>query len=436
MKKAIAASFLIGVWSGGTALAQEDADLKREQRLHQIYERYNSRPTAPDKWNEAVKGASAQKYFVQKGDTLWDISETFFADPDFWPKIWSMNGDEIGNPHEISPGDVVQLVAGTMGEPPSLGKGDGSAEARGSEMVSDDSSKKPKGEIVDVDLSQISIPPAKPTAKEGSSVPSSLPPWSPRRETEFHVELNPVTRSTGVHEVAILNYIQEGSLPSVGRIVEAEGGMDMAHENQYVTVALDNAAAGQRFLVVRPGAKIEAANRATGVQVHIEGEVLVQESVSADSKLVRALVVKAYAPVMKEMLLIPGEVQRASLSSAGAAGQASARIVGGAGGDSRHLFAVGEVIFLDGGAKSGLAAGQSLQVFRNEKARNPETSQSVNPRPIGQISVVRAGDNFATAVVISEIEEMQVGDSTSRGLGAASVEAPVGTSAEPPADIE
>jgi len=52
----------------------------------------------------------AQKltHTVQKGDTLWDICDHYYGDPDLWPKLWQMN-PFITNPHLLRPGDVITL---------------------------------------------------------------------------------------------------------------------------------------------------------------------------------------------------------------------------------------------------------------------------------------------------------------------------------------
>jgi len=57
-----------------------------------------------------------KSYVVKKGDTLWDISETFLQQPWLWPQLWRIN-PEIDNPHLIYPGDELKLVFDEQGQP-------------------------------------------------------------------------------------------------------------------------------------------------------------------------------------------------------------------------------------------------------------------------------------------------------------------------------
>ncbi len=47
-------------------------------------------------------------YTIQKGDTLWDLSQKFYNSNWVWPGLWSIN-KEIKNPHLIYPGEKIQI---------------------------------------------------------------------------------------------------------------------------------------------------------------------------------------------------------------------------------------------------------------------------------------------------------------------------------------
>ena len=59
-------------------------------------------------WGVAPDGTRGRLHVVQKGDTLWDITETYLGTPWIWPSIWKEN--EIQNPHVINPGDLIWIT--------------------------------------------------------------------------------------------------------------------------------------------------------------------------------------------------------------------------------------------------------------------------------------------------------------------------------------
>lgn len=63
-----------------------------------------------------IKKDAPNQYVVKKGDTLWDISRMYLADPWLWPQLWEIN-PQIKNPHLIYPGDALALVYDADGKP-------------------------------------------------------------------------------------------------------------------------------------------------------------------------------------------------------------------------------------------------------------------------------------------------------------------------------
>src|SRR6266545_214728 len=70
-----------------------------------------------------AQGDDPTIYIIQKGDTLWGLSERFFKDPRYWPNLWANNDAPITNPHLIFPGQRVKIYSDrVVVEPPSAGE--------------------------------------------------------------------------------------------------------------------------------------------------------------------------------------------------------------------------------------------------------------------------------------------------------------------------
>jgi nucleoid-associated protein YgaU len=73
---------MVAVLIAGTAIAQVDEDQGAEGAKVE------------------VPANMPQTHTVKDGDTLWDITQTYYGDPYRWPQVWSYN-PEITNPHWI-----------------------------------------------------------------------------------------------------------------------------------------------------------------------------------------------------------------------------------------------------------------------------------------------------------------------------------------------
>lgn len=76
-------------------------------------------PPVPGTRRVLAAGEAPDEYAVQRGDTLYDICDQLLGEPDYWPKLWSMN-PEIKNPHFVFPGTKIRFYPGDLEIPPFL----------------------------------------------------------------------------------------------------------------------------------------------------------------------------------------------------------------------------------------------------------------------------------------------------------------------------
>jgi hypothetical protein len=66
------------------------------------------KPISQEEWKNLIKDKDNFVYTIQKGDTLWSVSEKLFGSGKYWPKIWAINNEAgMGNPHVLKAGTKI-----------------------------------------------------------------------------------------------------------------------------------------------------------------------------------------------------------------------------------------------------------------------------------------------------------------------------------------
>jgi hypothetical protein len=95
----------------GTAASQDVQDVQEPEPEAQPAPSGNE-IVVPPHWSPYSAPTSypegTQLHIIQRGDTLWDISNSYLRNPFLWPQLWDANR-YIENPHLIYPGDPVRI---------------------------------------------------------------------------------------------------------------------------------------------------------------------------------------------------------------------------------------------------------------------------------------------------------------------------------------
>lgn len=385
--------------------AGSEPDYSREAQFHRIYKSYNEQPTSVELWEKAVGGRESEIYKVQKGDTLWGISTTFFGDPNFWPKVWSLNKGSILNPHEIDPTMNIQFFPGTADEAPTL-------ELAGAE-AQDTVVEAGKAPVETAKLNGGALPPPKKRTPLLKTLPGSLPSYRMGMLQDSKVELQvelPKNQFPTAPEY-LEYYMVDAPIQGVGQVTATEMNMKTAGDYQFIYVRLTEGG-GKDFVAQKNLAKINdpRVKDRQGQMVEIQGEIEVLEKVNDQQNIYRAMVKRAIQPVEVGAVLTPGRLPMIDPSSSDVTTGVGAKIIGGQFDKKRSLFGNNTLVFLDAGASAGLQEGQSLAIFADERVRNKKNEAVMNDRVIGKLKIVRVSQNFATAYVVKATDDILVGD--------------------------
>jgi len=319
-------------------------------------------------------------YVVVTGDTLWDICQVFFGDPEAWPGLWSINNDEITNPHYIFPGQMLRLQSGSDLRPPSLIAGGSGSEVR-----------------------ETSYEEFKPNARLFSST----------SDCSVHVPFS--RRMAGDVTLSAPEFISRSKIEPLGRVDKAVPGSQYLSKTHTVYMRFSNTTdvdCGRIYSLYRANKKVTHPHVKGAVLGHsytVSAEVLITD---VGEEWVTGKIVQSFSEVERGELItdripVSGTVRTGELED-----DIDGYVVSRAH-DENLLVQKNQVIFIDRGRRDGLRSGSVMWVVRRGDGLNvvPKADDKTLPdQVVGRLVVFSADDHVSTAVMVDQSVAVQVGD--------------------------
>ena len=301
-----------------------------------------------------VQDETGTYYVVQKGDTLWDISNFFLQSPWYWPEIWSVNSQiPILNPHLIFPGQRLRLYG--WGEGPEI-------------------------------------------------MPPSAEPPHIAALRYFHYPL-----------ISHVGYIQKEPEKSFGTIFKVQGNKEMISTDDIVYFQESGVipiAAGDRFTVYRTSAPIYDRQEKTliGNQYLITGTV---EVLQRTDSYVMGRITQAFRAIRIGDQLKAFEERSADIPLTDSVPGLSAKIITSE--ERTTIMGEYDIAFIDKGSLDGVRVGQEYEVFEVDHVRPPGASgeKTVNdiivPIEVGEVIVLLTRPTASTCLITNSLKSIQAG---------------------------
>lgn len=294
-------------------------------------------------------------YTIQKGDTLWDLSEHFFDSPWVWPDLWKKNA-QIHNPHWIYPGKRIRIY----------------------------------------------------DRKAIEQVQKTPPPGAAKTETS-QVEARPATYYYPA--IDAVGFVRKRPLPASGSIFKITTDKEMAGERDLVYVRPKGSRkfkTGDRFTVFRTVSLCDPeTENPAGIQHRIVGLL---EIGRVEPRFCAATVVKSFLQIERGDLLTPYTAKPTEIPLRKSEPGFKGKII--ASEKRTMLIGTNDLVFIDKGRKNGVEPGQFYSIFHRETGMlDKDENQALPLTPIdtGKILILHVEEDTATALVTSANESIESG---------------------------
>ncbi len=388
-------------------------DLNLEDQLHRNYVQV----VDPKQRAETPSEGLMESYRLQKGESLWGLSQMLYGDGAYWPKVWAQN-KSITNPHLVRPGHTLQLMLGSEDQTPAFRFSE--SDDSGIELAA---AQVPGG-------SQVEVPPPEISPRPVLKIPSSFPDWQEvyhSRKDDFEIDDSKLLfkRNRIPDKIFVSGYVQDGELDAYGSFLENENESGLPVAMQYIFIKIKKGMGhiGQKMLIVKDHGilhklnyQVEGDIKARFIEVF--GDIEIVETAEPVKNgpdkekfdVYRALITHAFSLSILNYDLVPGKVDFVDLSASGPSGSVVAQVIGSSKDVTSALYGPGDIVFLNKGSQDGVATGQLLDLFADRVLREPRTAVAFSTKPAGSVKVVKVDNHCATAVVLSAVDSVLQGD--------------------------
>jgi len=367
-------------------------------------------PKSAEEKGMQVRPDTPDVYVIEKGDTLWDLSQKFLNNPWYWPKIWSLNA-YVENPHWIYPGNKLKIIPGQGGP---------QAPAQVEQAPEPMNEERPHSEIAhQVDT----------TPPEGADL--AIVKQGSREFDQASTAVS-ISGKLAFKPPAVLS-VRDSGLVSPEEMRHA-GSLDASFEEKDMLATYDTAYVrfpssvevniGDRLIVFRPEGDIvqPATGRKLGTQTRTMGEAKV---ISLNSDLATVQITRTFEEVSRGDLVRAWTDPNLKVAPKPNTREMRGLIVSSV---RSGLTTYGEAneVFIDKGANDGVEVGNTFAVVRQGDGLRQAASYgasynmgatgkrsagvAVPNENVGLLLVVDVKDRLSTAVVVKSVKELVPGD--------------------------
>jgi len=338
---------------------------------------------------ESVPG---EVHTVVKGDTLWDLSQSYLGTPWYWPKVWSYN-PEIANPHWIYPGNKVRFFPAGEEVPSRVEAGTGPGE-----MVVDE------GEI-------------QAATEMGPVSGESLVEVSGK--ISYQPQANTLVMTNG--------FVTAKEVEEAGKIDSSFSEAEMLSFPETVYVRFKRkveAKVGDRYLIYRTVQEVKHPTqdgKRVGYLTELAGTVRV---LSVGDKYVTAQIMETWDPIMRGDLVGPyGErlMDRVAFKPNSKALKATVVIP-----MVPYLTLTGEhhMLIMDRGSADGVEVGNTFTILHREDTvgkhlldEKTEKSATLPDEPVATCLVTEVKERTSNCLLTNSLREIAPGDRAEMRVG-------------------